>query len=329
MVRRRQFIGLLGSATAATWPLATRAQQTPLPLVGFLGAGSAKSDAYRIAAVRKGLVEAGYVDGRNVGFEYRWAEDEYGRLPALATELVDRGVAVIVAIGGTTAAMAAKSATTTIPVVFQIGGDPIAYGLVASLNKPGGNATGVASLIGSLAAKQFEVLHETIPNSALIGVLANNQNRGMSEIVSGAQAAADSVGQKIVLVHAGKQSELEKAFTEMTRQDVGALMICADPFLNNACDTLAELAARQKLPAIHALHEYTAAGGLMSYGASITDALRIAGQYAGQILKGAKAADLPVQRSVKIELSINLKTAKTLGVTVPTTLLARADEVIE
>jgi putative tryptophan/tyrosine transport system substrate-binding protein len=328
-MRRCEFIGALASATAATWSPATHAQQTTLPVVGFLGAGSDKTDAYRIAAVRKGLKEAGYVEGLNVGFEYRWAEDEYGRLPALAAELVHRGVAVIVAIGGTTAAMAAKSATATIPVVFQIGGDPIAYGLVSSLNKPGSNATGVASLIGTLAAKQFEILHEMVPKSALIGVLANQDNRGMNEILSGAQAAADSVGQKIVVVQASRESDLEKAFAEIMRQEVGALMICADPFLNNACDTLADLAARHKLPAIHALHEYTAAGGLMSYGASITDALRIAGQYAAHILKGAKAADLPVQRSVKIELSINLKTAKKLGLTVPSTLLVRADEVIE
>lgn len=298
-------------------------------MVGFLGAGSAKSDAYRLAAVRKGLKEAGYIEGRNVEFEYRWAEDEYERLPALAAELVDRKVSLIVALGGTTAAMAAKGATAIIPVVFQIGGDPIAHRLVASFNKPGGNATGVASLIGSLAAKQFEILHETVPKSALIGVLANHNNRGMNEILSGVKAAAESVGQKIIIVQAGKESELENAFAEIMRQDVGALMICADPFLNNACATLAELAARQKLPAIHALHEYTAAGGLMSYGASITDALRIAGQYAGQILRGANPADLPVQRSVKIELSINLKTAKMLGLTVPSTLLARADEVIE
>lgn len=298
-------------------------------MVGFLGAGSAKSDAYRLAAVRKGLKEAGYIEGRNVEFEYRWAEDEYERLPALAAELVDRKVSLIVALGGTTAAMAAKGATAIIPVVFQIGGDPIAHRLVASFNKPGGNATGVASLIGSLAAKQFEILHETVPKSALIGVLANHNNRGMNEILSGVKAAAESVGQKIIIVQAGKESELENAFAEIMRQDVGALMICADPFLNNACATLAELSARQKLPAIHALHEYTAAGGLMSYGASITDALRIAGQYAGQILRGANPADLPVQRSVKIELSINLKTAKMLSLTVPSTLLARADEVIE
>jgi len=327
-MRRRDLISLIGGAAAA-WPLAARAQQAAVPVIGFLGAGSAKSDAFRVAAVRQGLTDTGYVEGRNVVFEYRWAEDQYGRLPALAAELVHREVAVIVAIGGTTSAMAAKSATATVPVVFEIGGDPITLGLVASLNQPGGNVTGVASLLGKLAAKQFEILHETVPTTALIGVLANQDNRDAGNVVTSVRAAAESVGQKIAVVRAGRESELETAFAELVRQGAGALMISADPFLNNQCDKLAELAARQKLAAIHSLHEYTVAGGLMSYGVSITDALRIAGRYAGQILKGTKPADLPVQQAVKIELSVNLKTAKALGLTVPAQIVARADEVIE
>ena len=326
-MRRREFVMCLGTAVA--WPVAARAQQRALPVVGFLGTGSPRSDAYRVTAVRQGLMESGYVEGQNVAFEYRWAEDQYGRLPALAAELVQREVAVIVAIGGTTSAVAAKSATTTIPIVFEIGSDPVMSGLVSSLNRPGGNVTGVASWIGTLAAKQFEILHETVSKSALIGVIVNPDNRDADNVTNSVRVAAESVGQKIVIVQAGKESELETAFAALVQQGAEALMISADPFLNNQCDKLAELAARQKLPAIHSLREYTAAGGLMSYGASITDALRVAGHYAGQILKGEKTADLPVQQSVKIELTINLKTAKALGLAVPAQIVARADEVIE
>jgi putative ABC transport system substrate-binding protein len=326
-MRRREFVTCL--STVVAWPLAARAQQPALPVVGFLGTGSPRSDAYRVIAVRQGLMESGYVEGQNVAFEYRWAEDQYGRLPALAAELVQREVAVIVAIGGTTSAVAAKSATTTIPIVFEIGSDPVTSGLVNSLNRPGGNVTGVASWIGTLAAKQFEILHETISKSALIGVIVNPDNRDADNVANSVRSAAESVGQKIAIVQAGKESELETAFAALVQQGAEALMISADPFLNNQCDKLAELAARQKLPAIHSLREYTAAGGLMSYGASITDALRIAGHYAGQILKGEKTADLPVQQSVKIELTINLRTAKALGLAVPAQIVARADEVIE
>jgi putative tryptophan/tyrosine transport system substrate-binding protein len=325
---RREFITLLGGA-ATIWPLAASAQQPAMPVVGFLGTGSSRSDAYRVTAVRQGLMESGFVEGRNVLFEYRWADDQYGRLPALAAELVHRGVTVIVAIGGTTSAMAAKSATANIPIVFEIGSDPITSGLVASLNRPGGNITGVASWIGTLAAKQFEILHETIPKAALIGILVNPDNRDADNVVDSVRVAAESVGQRIAVVRASKESGLEASFAALIQQEAKALMISADPFLNNQCDRLAELAAGRKLPAIHSLREYTSAGGLMSYGASITDALRIAGQYAGQILAGKKVADLPVQQSVKIELSINLRTAKALGLAVPPQIVARADEVIE
>ena len=327
-MKRREFITLIGSMVVA-WPLAAAAQQPALPVVGFLGAGSRESDAYRAAAVRKGLIEAGFVEGRNVAFEYRWAEDQYERLPALAVDLVRREVAVLVAIGGITSAIAAKSATATIPVVFEIGGDPIGMGLVSSLNRPGGNITGVSFLTGTLVAKQFEILHETVPMTALIGFLVNPTNPDADNETKSARAAAGSVGQKIAIVQARKDSELETAFATLVQQRAGALVICADPFFNNQRDKLVELAARQKVPAIHSLREYAAAGGLMSYGTSITEAHRLVGLYAGRILKGEKPADLPVQQSTKVELVINLKTAKALGLTVPPQIVARADEVIE
>jgi putative ABC transport system substrate-binding protein len=274
-------------------------------------------------------MEAGFVEGKNVAFEYRWAEDRYERLPALAAELVRLEIAVIVAIGGITSAVAAKSATATIPIVFEIGGDPIGMGLVASLNRPGSNITGVSFLTGTLVAKQFEVLHETVPKTALIGFLVNPTNPDADNETKSARAAAGSVGQNIVIVQARKDSELETAFATLVQQRAGALVICADPFFNNQRDKLVELAARQKLPAIHSLREYAAAGGLMSYGTSITEAHRLVGLYAGRILKGEKPADLPVQQSTKVELVINLKTANALGLTVPPQIVARADEVIE
>jgi len=327
-MKRREFITLLGGAAAA-WPLTARAQQPAMPVIGFLGPASSESDAFRVGAIRQGLRDAGYVDGRNVAFEYRWAEDHNERLPALAANLVRREVAVIVAIGGITSAIAAKSATATIPIVFEIGGDPIGMGLVASLNRPGGNITGVSFLTGTLVAKQFEILHETVPMTALIGFLVNPTNPDADNETKSARAAAGSVGQKIAIVQARKDSELETAFATLVQQRAGALVICADPFFNNQRDKLVELAARQKVPAIHSLREYAAAGGLMSYGTSITEAHRLVGLYAGRILKGEKPADLPVQQSTKVELVINLKTAKALGLTVPPQIVARADEVIE
>jgi putative ABC transport system substrate-binding protein len=327
-MRRRKFIKLLGGA-AASWPLTARAQQPAVPVIGFLGAGSAKSDAYRVAAFRQGLIEAGYAEGRNVAFEYRWAEDQYGRLPALASELVRREVAVIIAAGGITSAIAAKSATTTIPIVFVIGGDPIEMGLVASLNRPGGNITGVTTLIGTLAAKQFEVLHQTVPDAALIGFLVNPTLADAGSQTKNALAAAESVGQKMVIVQARTDSELDTAFVTLVQQRAGALVVGADPFFQSQRDKLIELAARQKVPTMYSLREFAEAGGLMSYGTSIIEALRIAGLYAGRILKGEKPTDLPVQQSTKVELVINLKTAKALGITVPLPLLGRADEVIE
>ncbi len=300
-----------------------------MPVIGFLGAGSPKSDAFRVVAVRKGLIEAGYVEGRNVAFEYRWAEDQYERLPALAAELVRRKVAVIAAIGGSTSTVAAKSATATIPIVFEAGGDPIKLGLVASLDRPDGNITGVSFLVGALAAKQLEVLHETVPNAALIGFLVNPTLADAENQTKNALAAAASVGQKLLVVQAHTDSELEAAFVTLVQQRAGALVVGADPFFISRRDKLLELAARQKMPAIYPLREYAATGGLMSYGTSITEALRIVGLYAGRILKGEKPADLPIQQSTKVELVINLKTAKALGLNIPLHLMGRADEVIE
>jgi putative ABC transport system substrate-binding protein len=327
-MQRRAFITLLGGA-AASWPLAVRAQQPAMPVIGFLGTGSPETDAYRVAAVRQGLIEAGYVEGRNVAFESRWAEDERERLPALAAELVRREVAVIVAIGGNNSAVAAKSATATTPIVFETGGDPIGLGLVASLNRPGGNITGVTFLVGTLVAKQFEVLHETVPKTALIGFLVNPTNVDAETKTKDALAAAKSVGQKLLVVPAHTDSELEAAFITLVQQGAGALVVGAESFFSSRLAKLVELAARQKVPAIYSRREFAAAGGLMSYGTNFTAALRIVGLYAGRILKGEKPADLPVQQSTKVELVINLKTAKALGLDIPQALLGRADEVIE
>ncbi|MGA6940885.1 MAG: ABC transporter substrate-binding protein, partial [Pseudolabrys sp.] len=257
---------------------------------------------------------------RSITFEYRWAEDHNERLPALATELVRREVAVIVTVGGTTSAVAAKSATGTIPIVFAIGGDPIKLGLVASLNQPGGNITGVSFLIGTLVAKQFEVLHETVANGALIGFLVNQTNAGAEIQTKNALAAAESVGQKLLVVQAHTDSELEAAFVTLAQQRAGALLVGPDPFFIRRRDKLVGLAASQKLPVVYSLRQFAMASGLMSYGTSITEAHRIAGLYAGQILKGEKPANLPVQQSTKVELVINLKTARALGLNVPNTL---------
>ncbi len=326
-MQRRQFITLVGGAAA--WPSAACAQHPTMPVVGFLGNGSSKLDAFRVAAIRQGLKDAGYVEGQNVAFEYRWAEDQYERLPALATELVRREVAVIVTVGGTTSAVAAKSATATIPIIFLTGADPIKLGFVASFNRPGGNLTGVSFLINALVAKQFEVLHETVPKTALIGYLENPTYANVEADARNVLAAAELVGQKLLVVQAHTDSELEAAFVTLIQQRAGALVVGADPFFTNRRDRLVELAARQKLPAIYPLSEFVVAGGLMSYGTSITDALRLVGLYAGRIFRGEKPADLPVQQSTKVELIVNLKTAKALGLTVPPQIVARADEVIE
>ena len=327
-IRRREFIAGLGGAAAA-WPLAASAQQPALPVIGYLGGSTETAGPHFAAAFRQGLGELGYVEGRNVAILYRWAEDRYERLPALAADLVSRRVAVIVANVVTAAAVAAKSATTTIPIVFAIGADPVNIGLVASLNRPGGNATGVAFLNTALTAKRLELLHEIVPAAASIGFLVNPTLRNTEASLREAESAARILGVRLTILDASTPSEMEKAFAILVGQQIGALTVYPAPLYFEQRNELAAMAARDKLPAIYTWRESVEAGGLMSYGASIADACRLAGTYVGRILKGEKPADLPVQQSTRIEMVLNLKTAKALGIEVPTATLLRADAVIE
>jgi putative tryptophan/tyrosine transport system substrate-binding protein len=326
-IGRREFITLLGGAAAA-WPLAASAQQPAMPVIGMLQGGSPEADAFRVEAVRQGLKEAGYVEGQNVAIEYRWAENQYERLPALAADLVRRQVTVFVAVGNA-AARAAKAATATIPVVFEVGADPVTYGLVASLARPGGNLTGVTFLSGELAAKQFEVLHETVPKAAVIGMLENPTNPNADAVRKDMRAAAHALGRELIIGAAVVESDIERAVASLAQQGIGGLLVRTDVLFNGRPKLLVGLAARHALPGMFPLREFPLAGGLMSYGASLRDALWQTGVYVGRVLKGEKPADLPVMQSAKVELVINLKTAKALGVTIPLSLLARADEVIE
>lgn len=325
-MRRREFIAF-AVTTAATRPFVVRAQDT-LPVVGFLDPTSLNKYAPFVEAFRKGLQELGFTEGQNVTIEYRWAEGQYARLPELAAEFVQHKVAVIVATG-ITAARAAKSATSTIPIVFNTGGDPIKFNLVTSFSKPGQNVTGVASLGKTLVAKQLEVLHELAPRADTIAFLVNPNNAVAGLDTSDVRAAGDTLGKKLIVVEARTKGELDTAFIAIVEQHGDALVVQTDPFFLGQRDQIVALAARHAVPAIYYLKDYPAAGGLMSYGTSLSDALRLVGNYTGRILKGEKPGDLPVQQSVKTEFVINLKTAKSLGLTVPVGLLNAADEVIE
>jgi putative ABC transport system substrate-binding protein len=326
-MRRRQFIAGLGGAAA--WPLMARAQQQAvLPVIGWLSPQSADDDKDSTVPFLKGLQETGYVEGQNVAIEYRWAENQYDRLPALAADLVRRRVAVIVT-GGTPAALAAKAATTTIPIVFATGGDPVALGLVASLNRPGANLTGTANLASDLAPKQLQLLRQLLPNAALFGVLADPAFPVTQSTIADLQAAARLLGLQLVVVNARTDRDLEPAFATFSQQHVGAVLVSDSAFFPRRAEQLAALAARYALPAIYPFREYALAGGLMSYGSSIGYFYHQSGIYTGRILKGGKPADLPVQQVTKIELVINLKSAKALGLTIPETLLVTADQVIE
>jgi putative tryptophan/tyrosine transport system substrate-binding protein len=326
-IRRREFITLLGGAAA--WPLAARAQQLVMPVVGYLYSGSRELSANYRAAFHKGLNESGYVEGRNVVIDYRWADGQFDRLPALAADLVRRQVAVILTPGDP-AAQAAKAATATIPIVFTLGADPVQRGLVASLNRPGGNATGVSQLGIQLLPKLVEALHELVPTASTIAVLLNPNFLNAESQLSEARAAARVLGLQIQDLRATSARELDAAFATLVQQRIGALLVLQDiGFLSSREDKIVALAARHSVPAIGSRRSYVAAGGLMSYDTPLVDAYRIAGGYVARILKGEKPADLPVQQSTKVELTINLKTARALGLTFPTALLVRADEVIE
>jgi putative tryptophan/tyrosine transport system substrate-binding protein len=328
-VKRREFITLLGGAAAA-WPLVARAQQPAMPVVGILAVAAPEANAIRLRAFREGLRTAGYVEGQNVKIEYRWAEAHTGRLPELAAGLVRDRVALLVAAGGTASAVVAKAATREIPIVFGIGADPVEVGLVASLNRPGGNVTGVTSLNIELAPKRLELLHELLPSVTSMALLVNPAVPALAEPVSrSSQAAAQALGLQLHTVHASSDRDFGAVFERLTQLRVGALVIGPDTFFTSHSEQLAKLTVRHEMPAIYQFREFAAAGGLMSYASSETEYYRLVGTYAARVLKGDKPADLPVQRSTKVELFLNLKTAKALGLAIPPTLLARADEVIE
>jgi ABC-type uncharacterized transport system substrate-binding protein len=327
-MKRREFITLVGGAAVA-WPLAARAQQT-MPVIGYIGTGSRESDAFRLPSFHQGLSEAGYVEGRNVAIEYRWAEGQNDRLPALAADLVRRQVAVIAVPASTPGVLAAKAATTTIPIVFYIGLDPVELGLVASLAHPGGNITGVTGWNVMVGPKRLELLHEVIPSATSIALLVNPASPDLAKADSrDQQTAARSLGLQLHVLDASNERDFDTVFATLVQLRAGGLVIGTDSFFNTQKEQLAALTVRHGVPTIHQYREFVMAGGLMAYGSPTADLSRQVGVYTGRILKGEKPADLPVQQATKVELFINLKTAKTLSLAVPLPLLARADEVIE
>ena len=325
-MKRREFMSLLGGAAAA-WPVGAHGQT--LPVVGYLGAGSVASDVDRVSGFREGLRQSGYVEDRDVSVKYRWAENRQDQFLAFASELAALPAEVIVAAGGTASALAAQRATRTIPIVFAVGNDPVKFGLVASLNKPGGNLTGVSSLSNILVAKQFEILNEAFPKIGTLGFLANVNNPNADTDTAEAGQAARSLSKQLLVLEASNDSQLDSAFEKLIRERIGALVVAADPFFMDRRDKLITMSDQHALPTVYDRPEWVSAGGLMSYGTSITDTFRQVGLYTGRILKGERPEDMPVQQAVKIVLALNLKAAKRLGASFPAMLLARADEVIE
>ena len=327
-MKRREFIALLRGAAAA-WPLAARAQQPAMPVIGFMSARSPEDSVHLLEAFRRGLKEGGFVEGENVAVQFRWARGDYGRLPALAADLVGRQVAVIVAAGGEPSGLAAKSATSIIPIVFGIGGDPVKAGLVSSFSRPGGNVTGVTLLTNLMEPKRLGLLRDLVPGVALIGVLINPDFPPAALQLQQVEEAARAIVQRIVIAKASNDDALETAFGSLVQEGAGALLVAADPYFDTRRERIVGFAQQRRLPAIYQFREYAVAGGLLSYGVSITDAYRQYGVYTASILKGAKPADLPVLQPTKFELVINLKTARALGVNISDNLLTLADEVIE